>query len=284
MPALQHDCSDSIVEQLSQLAQSARRYYKIVCKRADELWPDMSACDGDKSVLDMKLFGSEPLPVKVELIRRSLANINCGERYITQQHYENILQLAEHNVTGKKIVLPGGCEVLREYVNLIFLNHRVGLASLNNTVHPENLKIPVHTRFGGYLIQASISDCDENYMISEIENRKSKIFASGGVECFDLDKIKPPLYVRFRQAGDRFIPLGQIREKKLGKFLTAQRVPNEIRRNVLVVADREKIIWVWPVRISEESKISSETQRILQLQIIDLEVANRNGETNEQQD
>ena len=82
-----------------------------------------------------------------------------------------------------------------------------------------------------------------------------------------MDKIKQPLIVRRRRPGDRFVPLGQSEVKKLGKFLTGQRVPYEIRRDVLVVADREKIIWVWPVRISEQSKIASQTRKILQLQI-----------------
>jgi len=73
MPALQQECSDSIVEKFSQLARSARRYYSLVCSRADELWPSLSDSDAEKTVLDLKLFLTEPQPVKVELIRRSLA-------------------------------------------------------------------------------------------------------------------------------------------------------------------------------------------------------------------
>jgi DNA/RNA-binding domain of Phe-tRNA-synthetase-like protein len=39
---------------------------------------------------------------------------------------------------------------------------------------------------------------------------------------------------------------------------------------VLVVADAEKIIWVWPIRMSEQAKITDETQKILQLQIFEV--------------
>jgi len=304
MPALQQDCSDSLVEQLSQLAGSARRYYGIVCERADELWPDLADCDENRAVLDLKLFGGEPQPVKIELIRRSLADINCGERDITQGHYQGILQLAEQNVTGshrdslrRKMELPGGYIVWREYGKLIFSNRRVCSLSYSRTccngrqeprVQKKHLhtlqattttiEIPGQTRFGGYMIEASIFDTDETCEKSQIssarsmadKNRESKIPTSGGAEWFDLDKIKPPLTVRYRRAGDRFVPLGQRQEKKLGKFLTAQRVPNGVRRKVLVVADREKIIWVWPVRISEQAKITGKSRKILQLQITDL--------------
>jgi len=284
IPALQQDCSVSVAELLSQLAKSAHRYYRIVCERADELWPDLADCDEDKTVLDLKLFGGEPQPVKIELIRRSLANINCGERYLTQRHYHGILQLTEQNVTGIKMELPGGFAVRREYGNLIFTNRRVGLGSATGTppnrmqetawagepAHPTTIEIPGQTRFGRYMIEASVFDSNETCEKSQITNRKSKIPTYGGAEWFDLDKIKPPLYVRFRQAGDRFVPLGQHQEKKLGKFLTAQRVPYEVRRKVLVIADREKIIWVWPVRMSEQPKITGETRNVLQLQITNL--------------
>ena len=75
--------------------------------------------------------------------------------------------------------------------------------------------------------------------------------------------------VRSRRIGERFIPLGLKEEKKVGKFLTAQRVPRRIRGKVLIVTDAEKIIWVWPIRISEEAKVTGETRRILRLQITD---------------
>jgi tRNA(Ile)-lysidine synthase len=290
MPALQQEFSEAIVEQLSQLAESARRYYNIVCKRADELWPDLADCDRDKTRLGLKLFLTEPKPVKVELIRRCLADIGCGEKNITQGHYEGVLQLAEQNVTGRKMELPGGFVVRREYENLIFSNRRVGPALSEaewvappisirpDKDHTVTVEIPGQTRFGGYLVEASISDADETCEKMQVANRKlvpseaegSQIPASGGTEWFDLEKIKLPLVVRPRRTGDRFVPLGQSRGKKLGKFLTAQQVPHGIRRDILVVADGEKIIWVWPVRISEQSKITGQTRKILQIRITNL--------------
>jgi len=89
------------------------------------------------------------------------------------------------------------------------------------------------------------------------------------VERFDLDKVKLPLVIRFREAGDKFWPLGLPAEKKVGKFLTAAKVPQETRKKALIVADGEKLIWVWPIRISEKAKITAGTQRILQLKITD---------------
>ena len=275
IPVLQQDCTGSVVEQLSHLARSARGYYGIVCSRADEFWPHLADCDGVKIVLDLKLFLTKSQPVKVELIRRSLANIACGERYMGQGHYESILRLAKQNVAGRKIELPGGFVVRREYGSLIFTRLETETAVAGRMVKPVRLKIPGQTRFCRHLIEARVLNNEEPCQKSEIaslsraksRDRKSKIPTFSGIEWLDMDKIKQPLIVRRRRPGDRFVPLGQSEVKKLGKFLTGQRVPYEIRRDVLVVADREKIIWVWPVRISEQSKIASQTRKILQLQI-----------------
>jgi len=61
--------------------------------------------------------------------------------------------------------------------------------------------------------------------------------------------------------------LGLAAEKKIGKFLTAAKVPHYLRRKLLIVADSEKIIWLWPIRISEQTRVTKKTRKILQLQI-----------------
>jgi len=246
--------------------------------------------------------------IKVELIRRSLTAIGSGERDLSQRHYERILQLAEQNISGKKIELPGRFTVQREYGNLIFAQSfltegrqkrdggRGTPAAAGAGLPPRKrgdegrIKVPGQTGFGQYLIEATILDAgcstlrsatEDGSILDTCRKTKSKIQF---IEHFDLEKVKLPLFVRFRQAGDRFWPLGLPAEKKVGKFLTAAKVPQQVRAGtplrgnpkILIVADREKIIWVWPIRISEQAKITSGTRRILQLQITDANSAKAN--------
>ena len=298
LPALQQDCTGLLVEQLSELSESARRFYKLVCSRADEVWPKTADtyginCAGEKVTLDSKMLLAQAQPVMVELVRRSLTAVGCGERDLTQRHYERILQLAEQNVSGKKIELPGRFVVGAEYGNLIFAqpqkseirrqkaedrsqksdvrrqktevgrqksedsNQKTEVRNLSSVV----LEVPGQIRFDRYLIETAIFEAEEG----ELEKFKSG--KNNFIERFDFDKIKPPLVVRFRKPGDRFVPLGLGEDKKVGKFLTAARVPQEVRQKLLIVADSERIIWVWPIRIAEQAKVTSGTRKILQLQI-----------------
>ena len=263
LPELQHGCANSLVERLFELARSAQKLHRLVCARADELWSDLAEVDDRETTLDAKKFLTQPASVKVELIRRSLTQIGCGERDLTQEHYENILQSAERNISGREIELPGGFVVRREYGNLT-LCPSAGQAPPHVDGGSVTLRVPGRTRFGENLIEATIHDADSAGVENFVKDKTSC------VERFDLQRIKLPLIIRPRQPGDRFVPFGMTSEKKLGKFLTAQRVPQRLRKKVLVVADSEKIIWLWPFRMSGRAKISERTRRILQLQITDL--------------
>jgi tRNA(Ile)-lysidine synthase len=159
--------------------------------------------------------------------------------------------------------LPGGFEVRLENGNLIFAR-RQKKARLDEKVGEiVELEVPGRTSLDRYLIEAEIFEVEKLGLEKFIAEKTSC------VEWFDLEKLKLPLVVRFRRAGDRFVPLGLAEEKKLGKFLTAQRVPDHVCRKTLVVADSEKIIWVWPIRMSEQAKVNGEARNILQLQITD---------------
>jgi len=200
--------------------------------------------------------------VKVELIRRSLGSLNCGERDLTQLHYEAILESAGQNISGRQIELPGGFAVRREYGKLIFSSPKavVGQAPPCESSSIE-LEVPGRVEFAALLIEANILEADSAGLEQFAADR------NGYIERFDLDRLKPPLVLRRRRAGDRFIPLGMTGEKKLGKFLTDRRIGRSARERVLVVEDNEKIIWLWPIRMSEQAKVIPETKRILQLRI-----------------
>jgi len=262
LPAMQRRGGDSIVERLDELSRSARGFYSRVCNRADKLWPSAADCTGDTVTLDLEIFTAESQPVKVELVRRSLGSLHCGERSLTQLHYEAILELAGQNVSGRQIDLPGGFTVRREYGKLVFAAPKdtVGQGPPCN-LSSVTLEVPGQVEFSGHSIEATILDAD----IADL-----KQFAGGKngfIEQFDLDKLKHPLVVRRRKAGDRFTPLGMTGEKKVGKFLTDRRIGRSACERVLVVEDDEKIIWLWPVRMSEQAKVTPETRRILQLQM-----------------
>jgi tRNA(Ile)-lysidine synthase len=83
------------------------------------------------------------------------------------------------------------------------------------------------------------------------------------IEAADADRIAFPLHVRSRRVGDRFTPLGMDRPIKLKDFLINERVPFFTRDDVPLLCDREKILWVVGVRLSNEIRLAEATRRLL---------------------
>jgi tRNA(Ile)-lysidine synthase len=261
LPSLQQDCTGSVVEQLSELAASARKLYSLVCNCAEKVWPELTDCSNNEIKLNLKIFLAQPPPLNVELVRRSLTAVGSGQRDVTKEHFERIFHLAEQNVTGRKIELPSGFIIRREYDYIVFARHEKSSTSDEPINKSINVQIPGQTGFDKYVIEATALEV-EDCRIEKFKTEKTNF-----VEWFDLEKLKLPLEVRFRNPGDRFWPLGLKAEKKIGKFLTAAKVPHHLRRKLLIVADSEKIIWLWPIRISEQTRVTKKTKKILQLQI-----------------
>lgn len=233
----------------------------------------------DRLKLHLEIFLAQPKPVKVELVRRALVTLGSGEKDLTQGHFNRILQLAGQNISGKKIELPNGFVVWREYDSLVFahtkkmdarysslVSHPSAFAGTGLPLHQQGslVQIPGQTRFCDYLIEATILEA-KTKRFEQFRSTKSKF-----IEWFDMAKLSLPLVVRFRQTGDRFWPLGLAGQTKVGKFLTAAKVPQQLRGKLLIIADSEKIIWVWPIRMSQQVKIGGETQKVLQLRITEV--------------
>lgn len=260
LPALQRESGSSLIEALSGLAASARNLYERIRGEAQEARSTLAGFADGKAVIDGPGLTTLPEPVATELVRQALVDLGCREDELKQVHYRGILQLARKHVGGRRISLPDGFTARYGQERIILgrpESPRVALAP----PEPVILQVPGETRFDEYQIEAEILDRTE---IGPVQIRRD----SGRFnEYLDLDRVKPPVVVRARRPGDRFRPLGMPHEKKVGKFLTTARLPRDERKGVLVFADREKIIWLCPLRISEQARVTEETERIVSLKV-----------------
>ena len=260
LPTLQNEAGSCLVERLFDLSSSAQRFCNLVDGYVDNVW-GLVERDEDILKLNAEKFLEQPEAVKIELVRRCLNEIGEGERDLMEGHYKKILQTAKRNINGGNIELPAGFVAYKEEGKLIFSRRRKIVHTEQQVEKEMVISVPGRTSFEWYSIETTILDASK----CDIEKfRKEK---TAFIEWFDLDKLKLPLLVRFRRIGDRFIPLGLAAEKKVGKFLTDSKLPQQIRERTLIIADAEKIIWLWPVRMCEQAKIISQTRKIVQVQI-----------------
>ncbi len=265
LPFLQREAQADVIEELSALAASAGKLYDRVEREAEEAWPRLVEPAAGKIAIHASGLAALPEIVAVELIRRAVADLSAGESELAEAHYRAILALARKNAGGKAVPLPNEFVARREGKRVILnlkqppRTRRVGLAppDLASAI----LTVPGKTQFAGQEIEARIYGREE---IGTAELNRDK---GPSVEYLDLDQVKLPVVVRTRRPGDRFQPLGMADEKKVGKFLTSAKVSRDVRERILILADREGIVWVHPVRLSERVKITARTRHVLQLTI-----------------
>jgi tRNA(Ile)-lysidine synthase len=255
LPALQKDCGD-IIEKLSELAGKTRGLYRVVCDTTDAVWAKVVSADNENISLDLSVLQKLHPEVQIEIMRRALSHLNAGQQDFTENHYQKILKLSDDG----KIQLPGDVEVRRQGGKIVFcrLQKSAGKAEL---FPPKEIDISGKNEFAGMFIEA------ETFVYDRVKFKEFRVNKSNTVEWLDFDKLKLPLKVRFRETGDKFWPLGLAAEKKIGKFLTDEKIPQRTRPKLLVIEDAEKIIWLCPVRPSEQTKITDKTKTVLQLKV-----------------
>jgi tRNA(Ile)-lysidine synthase len=94
-------------------------------------------------------------------------------------------------------------------------------------------------------------------------------YCSPSRQVFDADRLGTNLVVRHRRPGDRFRPFGMEGSKKLKDYLIDVGMPASQRdAQVLLMAD-DTIAWVVGLAISSHAAVTSDTKRILELEVSD---------------
>jgi len=81
----------------------------------------------------------------------------------------------------------------------------------------------------------------------------------------DLDTINFPLKIRKREEGDVFQPFGMKGKKKLSKFFKDEKLSLVAKEKTWVLCSGQKIIWVIGMRMSEEVRVTPNTENILRI-------------------
>ena len=83
---------------------------------------------------------------------------------------------------------------------------------------------------------------------------------------FDCDKIEGTLKVRTWQEGDFLTVQNGQHKKSLQRYFIDEKIPQDKRKEMLLLADGSHILWVVGKRISDGYKITKDTKNVLEIQ------------------
>lgn len=160
--------------------------------------------------------------------------------------YEKINALAK-NQNGKKINLSGGIGVYKESGILLFQKEKENFAG------QAEINVGGRVKIGGRTFGIDVADTEEN-----LSGKKA-------YELISADGLDENFLLRTWKHGDIFKPLGFKGAKKVSDFLTDAKIPASVKKEQIVLVNRNKIVWVAGLRISDEVKITNKTKRVYKL-------------------
>jgi len=236
---------------LYQLSVMASEIESFVSEQTDNAYA-MAVKDNNKILIEG--FSSLNIVLKREIVRRMIFEISEKLKDISFSHIEAVINLAYHQV-GKQIQLPYRLVAIRRYDYIEICTTNPG-DSQNFSMSPIDVNIPCEYNLPGKIISFSLKNMEE------IEKIPEKLYT----KWFDYDKIKVGLKLRNRLQGDYFV-IEKGNKKMLTRHMIDQKIPKETRGQMILLADGPHVIWLIGGRISEAYKITSQTKKILVVNI-----------------
>ncbi|MCJ7704109.1 MAG: tRNA lysidine(34) synthetase TilS [Desulfobacterales bacterium] len=113
-----------------------------------------------------------------------------------------------------------------------------------------------------------IREIEREVVVEEREwDRSKSIDESETVAFLDYERLHLPLRMRNFRPGDRFQPLGTKGTQKLKEYFIDHKIPKFERPSIPLLISGEMIAWIVGYRIDERVKITSETKRVLRIEV-----------------
>jgi tRNA(Ile)-lysidine synthase len=201
--------------------------------------------------IDYELFSSLSNPIQRRFMRLAISQIKCDLLGIEFRHISEIQNKSSYY--NFRLDLPDNITVFREADKLIFCN-RSFLESVS--YKPRPLHVPGNT----VIKELDLSIAAKITAPTLILNANEPVI--------DLKKLKLPLEIRQWVDGDKFQPLGMTNKKKLQDFFTDKKIPKRLRKNIPIIVDREKIVWIAGLEIDNRVRLTNKTIEGLKLRLV----------------
>jgi tRNA(Ile)-lysidine synthase len=227
----------------------------------DCLYPLIEEIDGINS--HIKKFIEKELEEEI-LYKRRILKYDVGirkkifksfiERYPVEVNRRKVEAIEDifYSDGYKEVDLGQGYIFVKEY-------DKMYIKKENNEIYDKN-KIPLEINekimYNGYVI--------ESKLVENIPRKKGSYY-------FDYDKMNKGIFVRTREEGDRFVPFGMKKSKKLKNFFIDEKV-ERLKRDIMpILVSGEDIILVGNLRSTDLYRVDKNTKKILLLKVEEVE-------------
>ena len=219
--------------------------------------------------ISTNLFDAQPEILKTYIVRRMVLNAAGKAKDITERHIRAVMKLTGPG-GGYSVNLPYGLQAVRGYETLKIVQGQERRSAVESSDPGQKWK-----NEGSFEKEIRLrTDLDETFRVGPASIRlhaiprkkEPEIPKNQYTKWFDYDKINVGLSIRYRKNGD-YLTLSGGGKKKLRRFMIDEKIPEDERDRIPVLADGDHVLWVVGYRISDYYKITDETEHILEAEV-----------------
>lgn len=284
IPALQQGYNPRIVEALNRLGETVREDNEAMEIATRRYWEQLLIKEGsDQIIIDKKNLGQLHPAYQSRIIREALFRLQ-GESGWEHQDVLNIKNLALKPGSSKNIRLKKGVTVNAVYEELHFCLQVPNRVSFNYAIEvPGKIYIPeiastyvfeledvndtgiIPLRQEGISFESEANSAEISSEVKRDYSSPLTPHALGEIVSLDFDKLKQPLFIRSRQNGDRFYPLGIEGSKKIKDYFIDIKLPLRERNKVPILTAEDEIYALLGFKVSRLAAISPGSSKILRI-------------------
>lgn len=233
-------------------ARIAAQDYDYIQSQVLAAWPKIGRQREKEVVVDLDGWLKLPGSLQYYTLRYATAVLLGDAMDISTANLESAVEALRSKPVGTTIVWPRQLRVVKGYDDFRLMVGEPRPARAIKGRH--RLNVPGRTVIPG-------TDWE---VLASVGGQRC---AEGGADRWhadlDYEAAGPKLYVRGREPGDAFQPLGMEQAKKLQDFFVDEKVPRDERDAVPIVVSPTQVVWVAGYRIDDRVKVDSHTSRVL---------------------
>jgi len=276
LPELEENFSPSITDRLCDLASLARddedfwsalveeRHQRLISRTAKGFSVDVNEL----------LFPIPDLPrqkgaasnschaLTQRLVRRLYADAAHTEGQLTRHHVEQVILLAEHGSSGRKLELPGGVTVEREFGRLIFRRPSRAdrlMSDKRNSQAIASYQYEVTLPESGSTA-ISIPELGRSFRLKMIDWPTAQRDTKHEGVVLDAERLAAPLVFRNWSPGDAYRPSGRRQMRKLARMFVRGRVGFTERALWPVLTSAGRVAWADRMPVADEFSTTDATR------------------------
>ncbi len=247
---LQENVNSKTVEHLAETASIASEAEAYISEQAERVRNVYVKCHRRKVQISQEIE-KEPHIIRIYILMQALEQLYGQRKDISREHLEQILGLFQKE-TGKRIRIHGAVDAYRDYDGI----------SLERAKKKEKT---FETLIWDPASDGRIQWCGDLWEANIFCYKSQKIPEKTYTKWFDYDKIESTLQIRNRTPGDFIVVTSQGGKKKLKDYLINEKIPQQERDGLILLAQGQEILWIVGMRISEAYKITESTKRVLEV-------------------